>query len=358
MKILRSLSLGVLLALAIFFCFGLLMPSNYEITESVKIKASEETAFIFISDLSQWNNWAFDSIMLYQDQSDSDIYYWNDPSGKGEIAVKEVLPNKRIVIDISMVDGAFESESVFTITPIEVGDSITVTWSDTQRLGYNFIARYYVFFANFEETIANNYQNGLQKLKKNIENNKNRASTNRYLDTSLQDSSIETWQNSTLILKELGSLKNKVVAEIGAKGGYFTFKLKDDAAKVISLETHKSLFEKLKSRAANEENIEVRFTGVISPAIYEGEVEVVVMTHVWAELPQPYTYLQRVKRGIKTGGKLILLAFLKNVPEGYPAQKVASISDIKQTIESAGFNKVTVTELGNEQYMLSAIVPE
>ena len=82
------------------------------------------------------------------------------------------------------------------------------------------------------------------------------------------------------------------------------------------------------------------------------------MTHVWAELPQPYTYLQRVKRGIKTGGKLILLAFLKNVPEGYPAQKVASISDIKQTIESAGFNKVTVTELGNEQYMLSAIVPE
>lgn len=356
MKVLRSMSLGVLVAMGIFAGLGLLTPESYYIKESINIKTSPKYAYTFLKDLSKWNQWAFDSLNLEPDLSNDSVYFWNDQSGQGRISISNTIENKEVTAQISMVDGAFQSESKFLIMD-NASDSITVVWEETQHLGFNFIARYYAFFADFEAVVSENYQNGLIKLKEAIEENKKLGNSSSDISYLIDDASIESWQNTKKILSLIKISSESTIAEVGAKGGYFSFKLAQSAKNVISLENKKSFYELLKKRKEQEaqKNIEIRFTGVISPAIYEEEVDVVLITHFWEQLQNPEIYLQRIARGLKPSGQLYLLEFFDDIPNDYPAQKVRlPLEKVEDSIKNAGFITIDSVKLDNGQLLISA----
>lgn len=51
------------------------------------------------------------------------------------------------------------------------------------------------------------------------------------------------WQKPDLVLNTLGNLENKVVADIGAGTGYFSFRLAMRAKKVIAIDIDKDVLD-------------------------------------------------------------------------------------------------------------------
>ncbi len=333
------MSLGVLTALFVFAGIALLLPARYTIHAQRTLPASQAVVFSHIQDITQWNLWAFDSLMLHADPQDITRYRWNDAQGGGTIQVVETEASTRIVAEILVSEGSFRSKSTFLLQP--KGDSTLVTWTDEQHLGFNFLARYVAFFGDFEEKAAEGYQHGLVRLGTLTESAKTEQRNEAAL-LATTDSAVAVWQDLSFLVTHLGDLRGKTFAEIGAKQGYFAFGAGTQADKVIVLAFSKEFADLLKARSASTSTrTEVRRTGAISPALYEAEADVVLLTHIWHELNDVPTYLRRIRRGIKPRGALHLLLFFERVPEGYPALPVRLTPDEAQKIlEEVGFADV------------------
>ncbi len=349
------MSLGVLVALVALTGLGLLLPRTYQIETSVRVAAPPDVVYQHIVNLDRWNLWALDSMSLVPDPQQDSVYYWEDQSGKGSLTLIESIPNEKIAIQISMHESSFQSISTFSLSHSEK-DSTVVVWNEQQNLGYNFIARYYAFFADFEEQVTENYQYGLQKLKRVSE--QAAGSARPTIPAGLEESTMATWLNREEVFKLMSSLDGSTIAEIGAKHGYFTFELATKAKQVIALETNRSFAEYLRNvtDSANSQNVEVRLTGIISPALYEKEADWVLLTHTWGVFKNKTSYLQRIKRGLKPDGKLLVLAFTENIPNGYPAKPV-DLKEILDMLQKAGFKLETQKELSRRGHWAVIAIP-
>lgn len=71
------------------------------------------------------------------------------------------------------------------------------------------------------------------------------------LDTNLDDTHSNVgraiWQKPGLVIEKLGDISDKVIADIGAGTGYFSFKLALKAKKVIAVEIEQGLLDYIDS---------------------------------------------------------------------------------------------------------------
>lgn len=175
-----------------------------------------------------------------------------------------------------------------------------------------------------------------------------------------EDSQRTEWQNPDLVLDMLGDLKDKVVADIGAGSGYFSFKIARRAKKVIALDIDPRALDYIKEQIEIvgdwSRNIEPRLTPADVPNLLENEVDLVLIVNTYGFIPSKEDYLPRVLNGIKPGGMLVIVDFKSgNIPVGPSDEFKVETSKVISTLKKAGFRATKIDDKSLQyQYIITA----
>lgn len=174
----------------------------------------------------------------------------------------------------------------------------------------------------------------------------------------------EKWQNPTLVLRKLGSLENKKIADIGSGTGYFTFPLALRAKKVIAIDIESKFLDYIEEqkvdyppRIANV--IETRLTEEDDPSLHNGEVDIAFMVNVYSYLQNRIEYLKKVKNGLNNGGIILIVDFKKgNLPIGPTDEYKIQPDQVVKELKEAGFKiEEKDTDSLQYQYIIKASKP-
>lgn len=171
----------------------------------------------------------------------------------------------------------------------------------------------------------------------------------------------EVWQKPKMIISRMGDLTDKTVADIGAGYGYFTFRLAQEAEKVIAIDIDSVALEVIteEKKKLDEEirkRIETRLCPPDDPNLKPNEADLAIFVNTYIYIADRVDYLQRLKEGVTPGGRLLIIDFKKkNLPFGPPSELKLSLSQIEQELSRAGWQQVQSDDTSLDyQYIVTA----
>ncbi len=171
------------------------------------------------------------------------------------------------------------------------------------------------------------------------------------------------WQKPDVVVDLLGDLENKVVADIGAGTGFFTYKILPRAEKVIAIDIDPEFINYLDSlKAINLPEsqywrLETRLAEPEMPApINYQEVDVILVVNTYIYLEDRIKYLESLRENLKPGGKLVIIDFKKKrTPVGPPQDIRMPLYVVEEELYQAGFEYVHTNDTYLDfQYILTA----
>ncbi len=153
------------------------------------------------------------------------------------------------------------------------------------------------------------------------------------------------WQKPDLVIGKLGDLNDKVVADIGAGTGYFTFRPVNRAKKVIAVDIDTNSIRWIESFRQSMDStlqtkVETRLVLPDDPRLSPNEVDVVIIINTIGYIKDRLTYLRNLKKSIVPGGLLMVVDFkIKRIQGNIapPPERRVSILDLENDLESAGY---------------------
>lgn len=171
----------------------------------------------------------------------------------------------------------------------------------------------------------------------------------------LEDPERVSWQNPEKVIEKMGDLSGKTVADIGVGTGYFAFRLVRQGAVVIGIDIEEKFLEYVDDRKADlpgnlSENISTRLTVPDNPNLSPEEADWVLIVNTYYILDNRLDYLQKIRQGLKPGGKLIVVDFKSgNIPVGPSPEERIGINQAASEMANAGFD-VVEKDLNSLQY--------
>jgi len=171
------------------------------------------------------------------------------------------------------------------------------------------------------------------------------------------------WQKPDLVIRELGNISNKVIADIGAGTGYFSFRLALHAKKVIAVDIDTQAIRfleenKFKLPEKFRENIQIRLAKEDNPLLEENEVDVVLIINTAAYINNLEKYLETLKKALVQGGEIIIIDYkMKKLPINAPPKEERLYLDkIEDMLEAAGYDQIVTDDTSLDfQYIIHAI---
>jgi len=155
------------------------------------------------------------------------------------------------------------------------------------------------------------------------------------------------WQNPQLVLSSLGDLSGKVVADIGAGSGYFTFKMAKSAKKVIALDVDQKALEYINNQIEIvgewAKKIETRLTPPESPNLSDDEADAILIVNTYFYIPERKKYLQKLLDCIKGNGKLVIVDYkIGDMIVGPSDDFKITPEVIEKELRKSGFKSINV----------------
>lgn len=169
------------------------------------------------------------------------------------------------------------------------------------------------------------------------------------------------WQKPYEVIHKLGSLEGKVIADIGAGSGYFSFRFIHEADKVIAIDIDPDLIqmmdqEKKYYKKEIQDRFEARLAQKDDPMLNDGEVDIIFIANTYTYIQNRINYLKALLPKLKPGGRLMIVDFKKKLTPIGPAQNCRmSQSDVEQELLDAGYSILDSDDLMLEyQYIVIA----
>lgn len=172
------------------------------------------------------------------------------------------------------------------------------------------------------------------------------------------------WHSPKTLTDRLGDLSDKTVANIGAGPyGYFSIEIADEAKKVIAIDIDPKAIHFIDSMRllllplAIQGNLETRLVEPNDPKLRFEEADIVTIRETYAYLPNRIEYLKILRKGIKDGGKLLIVDFkMRKLPEGPPQSEKVPLFQVERDLEEAGYRIEFVDDLSlTYQYIVVAV---
>jgi len=146
----------------------------------------------------------------------------------------------------------------------------------------------------------------------------------------------DAWQKPEEVIRALRLAPDMVVADIGAGTGYFTARLANalPAGRVYAVDMEPGMVAHLQQRVVREKlgNVRVIQATSAAPGLPEA-VDLVLLVNVQGLMVSPGDYFARLKRDLKSGGRIAIIATRVDASRGTrlemrvpPEQVVADMS--------------------------------
>jgi len=152
------------------------------------------------------------------------------------------------------------------------------------------------------------------------------------------------WQKPELIMRKMGGVRDKVIADIGAGTGYFSFRFLPKAKRVIAVDVDPAMVKWMMRKRQNlhdtlQSKFDVRLCTPEDPLLNPAEVDVAFMANIYPYIKDyAVDYLKIVKKSIRPGGMLVIVDFKKKHTEiGPPVQYRVSLGQVELDLQRAGF---------------------
>jgi len=156
---------------------------------------------------------------------------------------------------------------------------------------------------------------------------------------SFDDPARDAWQMPARVIEALQLKPGMKVADIGAGTGYFSTRLARVAGVgVFAVDIEPKMIDYLKQRAKKEGLTNI--TGVVasaaSPNLPE-PVDVILVVDTYHHLPNRGSYFRDLKKSLRPGGRIAIVDFRKDAPEGPPVQFRFTPEQIQNEMKQAGY---------------------
>ncbi|MDQ3142554.1 MAG: class I SAM-dependent methyltransferase [Bacteroidota bacterium] len=151
------------------------------------------------------------------------------------------------------------------------------------------------------------------------------------------------WQKPYEIIQLLGPLEDKVVADIGAGSGYFSFRFVHRAKKVIAIDIERQLIDMMNAeKTYYKEDIQKRFEARLAtpdnPKLLVDEVDIVFISNTYTYINNRVEYLKNLKKSFRKNGRIMIVDFKKKLTPIGPDQKNRlAQSDVEEELIRAGY---------------------
>ena len=176
------------------------------------------------------------------------------------------------------------------------------------------------------------------------------TSGNSELEQATKDSENpdrNNWQKPRRVIERLGVLTDKVVADIGAGSGYFSFQILPNAGKVIAIDIDPQALAQIDTLAKSlssilQPKLETRLVGFDDPKLKDEEVDIVFLSNTYSYIENKVDYLKTVFNGVKPKGRIYIVDFkMKKLPQIFPnAEERIPLFEVEKHLEAAGFRHV------------------
>jgi cyclopropane fatty-acyl-phospholipid synthase-like methyltransferase len=173
---------------------------------------------------------------------------------------------------------------------------------------------------------------------------------------SFDDPARDTWQLPDRVIAALNLKRGQIVADIGAGTGYFSVRLaKSEAApKVYAADIEPSMVSYLRERAAREglNNVIAVQAAADRPNLPE-PVDLVLIVDTYHHIGDREAYFRRLTTSMKPGGRVAIIDFKPDSPEGPPKEFRFPLEKFKSEMGEAGY-KLTAQHdfLPRQQFLI------
>ncbi|MEL7001371.1 MAG: methyltransferase [Bacteroidota bacterium] len=152
------------------------------------------------------------------------------------------------------------------------------------------------------------------------------------------------WQHPELILRTLEPLDNKVIADIGAGTGYFTFRIAREGAEVIAIDIDQQFLDYIDDRklelsdVIDYDMVRTVLSKEDDPLLVEESVDGVLLVNTYHFINNRVDYMKKVKAGLRDSGKVVIVDYKRgDLPLGPDDEFKVSAEKVSEELKKAGF---------------------
>jgi SAM-dependent methyltransferase len=169
------------------------------------------------------------------------------------------------------------------------------------------------------------------------------------------DPARDAWQKPEEILDALQLAPAAVVADIGAGTGYFSVRIarRVPQGKVFAVDIEPAMLHHLGERAHQERlhALQPVQASADSPNLPD-PVDVALVVDTYHHIDDRVGYFSRLKSSLRSGGRLAIVDFRTDAPEGPPPERRIPPETVIAELEQAGFALAARHEFLPRQYFL------
>jgi ubiquinone/menaquinone biosynthesis C-methylase UbiE len=168
------------------------------------------------------------------------------------------------------------------------------------------------------------------------------------------------WQNPEAILANIGLKAGLTFMDIGCGGGFFALpaaRIVGESGKVYGIDINADPIGELRELADKEglNNLELTVGRAEDTVLCESCADIVFFGMALHDFDDSAKVLQNAKKMLNSAGRLVNLDWKKiTMPLGPPLQIRFSEEQSAQLIEAAGFEVVSISDVGPYHYMVVA----
>jgi predicted methyltransferase len=169
------------------------------------------------------------------------------------------------------------------------------------------------------------------------------------------DPNRDSWQKPHEVIQALALKPDAVIADIGSGTGYFSARFANMVPKgrVYGVDTEPDMVKYLSERAKREglNNITAVAGAPDDPRLPE-KADLIILVDVYHHVGDRERYFRQLQKSLKPGGRLAVIDFRIDSPEGPPTSARIAPERVKAELKSAGYALAQEHSFLPNQYFL------
>lgn len=155
----------------------------------------------------------------------------------------------------------------------------------------------------------------------------------------------DDWHNTDTLFTIMGGVQGKVVADLFAGDGYYTWKLIDAGARVIAIDDDAgsiaALEQEKKARGIGDDRLLLRVTPAGTPGLLANEADMALCTRPYLTINDRQAFFTQVRQGLKPPRRVFIVDFLaEQTPVGPPMDQRAGQEMVMGEMSTFGFTDI------------------